>query len=367
MALKTDVKGQSVRSNVKLVFGIGFLICLGVIGILLLSRGTDGRSDNQQKESVSKGRAIPDAAKGKKKSVRPPNAEGSKPARIGLGYLGASKDVSSMPNSKLDKQVRDKSDLSDLDIQPETLRRLQVLFDKLERNPDAESAFMHELSGYKRSAVLAAARATMRYGSSGQKISALLAVANLFSAEGRSGRMVGGAAESAGTSSPGEGVSTDGKTINKAVDEGVAESMNASGDPLTEAQEDRQSQEIVGVVSSGLTDANSDVKSMAFSAMRSLPFEESGVLASQILTGDDTAMKVDLMKDLAQSSNPADIRMSVMGMGNPDQEVRSLAAANLKAVSGQDFASEEQAAEWLDQNLQPEVARSQQQTQKESN
>ena len=242
--------------------------------------------------------------------------------------------------------------LVDPEFQPETMKQLQTLFEKMERKPESESAFLHDLSCYRKSAVLAAAKSAMRFGTRAQKAGALFAVGSLFSSSDQGGRMVGGDSESkqsVAPADPGENVSTDGETINRTVTS--KEPAKVSEQPMTQEELERQSQSVIGVVSSGLADADADVRSVAFSAMRSLSAEESGVLASQVLCGEDADMKMDLMREAGESSDFNDLRISLMGMGNADQAVRAQAAANLKAASGQDFTTQEQAANWLEQSM----------------
>ena len=58
------------------------------------------------------------------------------------------------------------------------------------------------------------------------------------------------------------------------------------------------------------------------------------------------ALKVRLLSDISGSASDADIGLSVMALGDASQPVREKAAANLKAVSGQEFTSQAEAQKW---------------------
>jgi len=90
------------------------------------------------------------------------------------------------------------------------------------------------------------------------------------------------------------------------------------------------------------------VKQAAFVAMQALDEEERGVLSQQILGGDDSALKQQLLADAATGGTESDLKVSIAGLENGDETVRKMAEANVKAATGQDLITQDAAAAWLE-------------------
>jgi hypothetical protein len=125
----------------------------------------------------------------------------------------------------------------------------------------------------------------------------------------------------------------------------------SDGEPEAETDEEREAQrshDIVSAVGEGLVDSDASVKQAAFVAMQALDEEERGVLSQQILGGDDSALKQQLLADAATGGTESDLKVSIAGLENGDETVRKMAEANVKAATGQDLITQDAAAAWLE-------------------
>jgi len=125
----------------------------------------------------------------------------------------------------------------------------------------------------------------------------------------------------------------------------------SDGEPEADTDEDREAQrshDIVSAVGEGLVDSDASVKQAAFVAMQALDEEERGVLSQQILGGDDSALKQQLLADAATGGTESDLKVSIAGLENGDETVRKMAEANVKAATGQDLITQDAAAAWLE-------------------
>ena len=104
--------------------------------------------------------------------------------------------------------------------------------------------------------------------------------------------------------------------------------------------------DIISAVGEGLDDEENAVRNVAYEVMRSLDGESKGALGQQLMGGEDSQLKIRLLSDVSGSSADADVGLAVMALGDKDSAVREKAAANLKAVSGKNFASQEDAHKW---------------------
>ena len=213
--------------------------------------------------------------------------------------------------------------LSESDLDSSVMEDLRDMFSQLAADDSTgECRSMRSRSSYKPSVVIAAANNILLYnGTSEEKEQALYAVGMLFGKEASTG------------------VPYD---ITHPKNEiAVGDDGSRSVAPVAE----RPTQELISTVFAGLSDADESVRDAAFSVMRSLPEEESGVLAANILSGGDARLQERLMHEAGKES---DVRLSLMGMGSESQSVRSLAAENLKNASGRVFASQQEASEWYE-------------------
>lgn len=206
-------------------------------------------------------------------------------------------------------------------LTPAVMRELSEVFAQVAASDLTDTQFVQAMQCYKPSVVLGAVGSIMKCGTSEEKGNALLAVGMLFGKESSTGI-------------PYE--TTHPKREIAIGDDGVESVAPAA---------ERPTQELVSTLSAGLSDADAEVRDTAFSVMRLLPEEESGILAANLMSGGDVGLQERLMREAGNESN---VRLSLMGMGSENQEVRNLAVENLKNVAGREFASQQEAAEWYE-------------------
>lgn len=201
---------------------------------------------------------------------------------------------------------------------------------------------MRQLSCFKRPTLMRALQGLIRHGDAEERKNALYALAVAFGAGTKRTRTfaAAGGGESFGRDNSDFGTISD----------GIPDTGNA------EEQAAQQSHDIISAVGEGLQDDESSVRQAAYETMRALDDEESSVLAQQLLCGDDAALKRQLLSDVAGSSAEQDIKTSIAGLENSDPAVHQQAMANLKAVSGQDLATQEAAFDWLEKNVEANTA-----------
>ena len=145
----------------------------------------------------------------------------------------------------------------------------------------------------------------------------------------------------------GRGNPTDGGEENRAIDVSGTDSGTADGATEEEA---RRIHDVVAAVGIGLSDPSESVRQAAYETVRVLNNEEQGVLTAQILSGDDAALKRQLVADTSGSANERDIMMSIGALDNSDAETARAAADNLKNVLGQKFSTQDEALAWWEKN-----------------
>ena len=145
----------------------------------------------------------------------------------------------------------------------------------------------------------------------------------------------------------GRGNPTDGGEENRAIDVSGKDSGTADGATEEEA---RRIHDVVAAVGIGLSDPSESVRQAAYETVRVLNNEEQGVLTAQILSGDDAALKRQLVADISGSANERDIMMSIGALDNSDAETARAAADNLKNVLGQKFSTQDEALAWWERN-----------------
>lgn len=198
---------------------------------------------------------------------------------------------------------------------------------------DAVREIARSLAVYRRQTLLNAIRGLVRHGLPDQRRNALYALALSFGP---------------GTSKMRTSVTKNSETTQPDdADLGiVCDGLPESPDELE--RQARQTHDIVCAVGDGLEDNDTSVRQTAFEAMMSLDDEERGVLSQQVLSGEDVELKRRLLSELSGSEDRQDLMLSISALEDEDPSVRSLAAANVEAATGQDFKTQDEALEWLE-------------------
>ena len=133
--------------------------------------------------------------------------------------------------------------------------------------------------------------------------------------------------------------------------------LDADPDSREVAIEAHRTHELVEMVGSGLKDTDKTVRDAAFEVFNSLEGDPSFVLSRQILMGDDHELKMKLMDAKANTVTTQAIGLCLDALGNADESVRVAAAKNLTALTGQTFASQDEARDWWEANCDDFMAR----------
>lgn len=193
---------------------------------------------------------------------------------------------------------------------------------------------LRRLGALGRSTLLECLRERMRLGTAQERVGAVLSLGALFGEE--SGKMKKMVDDGKGSFAPAE----DGDEGNFVSDHDMSEGLS------DEERAARQTKELVKALADGLSDSDNDVRSAAYDAMRALAREEAGILEGQIFSGNDAELKMALLADAAEAKGEAGVMTSIAGLENSDANVAAAAAKNLKAITGQDFKTEQQALDW---------------------
>lgn len=204
--------------------------------------------------------------------------------------------------------------------------------------------FMRQLASFRRQTLLNALRGLVHHGTPEQRKNALYALALAFGEGSRRIRSF--------STKEGEKLGLD-KSDLGTISDGEPEAGTI------EEREAKRSYEIVNAVGEGLRDADATVKEAAFEAMRSLAEEESGILSQQLLCGDDSAMKQKLLEDVAGSTAEQDLKISIAALENADAKVREMAEANVKAATGKEMKTQEEAMSWLESRTEEAIRKAQ--------
>ena len=200
---------------------------------------------------------------------------------------------------------------------------------------------VRSLAVYRKQTLLNAIRGLVRHGLPEQRRNALYALALSFGS---------------GTSKMRTSVTKNSETTQPDdADLGiVSDGLPESPDELE--RQARQTHDIVCAVGDGLEDNDTSVRQAAFEAMMSLDDEERGILSQQVLSGEDVELKRRLLSELSGSEDKQDLMLSISALENEDPSVRSLAAANVEAATGQDFKTQDEALEWLESQTDAAIA-----------
>ena len=131
-----------------------------------------------------------------------------------------------------------------------------------------------------------------------------------------------------------------------AASQGGPMAAEASENAERKQQSEQWRHDIMSAVGEGLDDEETTVRNVAYEVMQSLDDDSKRDLGQQLMSGEDAALKVRLLSDISGSATDTDVGLSVMALGDASQSVREKAAANLKAVSGKEFSSQEEAQKW---------------------
>lgn len=225
------------------------------------------------------------------------------------------------------------SELAEPTLTPQTLEELRDIFARSMDGKTSDRHFLQALQCYRPETVLAGAKIVLRNGTPQEKQHALWAVGMTFSTDTQ---------HALDRSVPPNEPESEGQFVVKVSDAPDPE----PGSEDTQLQLAQRSSDIVATVKMGIGDESRDVRETAFEVMRSLPEEERGILSAQIINGGDADMKVTLMDALKGSTADADVRMLLQGMASEDEAVRGMARDNLRDLSGQNFATFQEADAW---------------------
>lgn len=205
----------------------------------------------------------------------------------------------------------------------------------------AVAEIRHNLAVYRKQTLLNALRGLVRHGTPEQRRNALYALALSFGAG--SAKMRTSVSESGVTTKPDD------------ADLGVV------GDGLPESPDELERQahrthDIVCAVGDGLEDNDPSVRQAAFDAMMALESEERGVLAQQILSGENVEMKRRLLAEFSGSEDRQDLMLSISALEDEDPSVRSMAEGNVKSATGQDLKTQDEALAWVESQTAAEEA-----------
>lgn len=100
------------------------------------------------------------------------------------------------------------------------------------------------------------------------------------------------------------------------------------------------------IMTAALEDEDVGVRDAAFDAMFDLPAQMSDILAMQIVTGDDDAMKDALLKAAAQGSTESSVAFLMHALDADNDAIKGKATEALKAIFSETFKSSDEAFEW---------------------
>jgi hypothetical protein len=251
---------------------------------------------------------------------------------LGKGHMALANDGWEMA----EEEVVDRSEFDD-----EVSALAGELFDSLERESERDvKECLRKLARYRKLTLLNALRGLVRHGNVEQRKNALYALALSFgSGSSKKRAYYSKDIDAEWTDRDDLGVIADGR-----------------GEPDNAAELSAQiSHDIVCTVEDGLSDEDADVKQVAFDAMLSLEEEERGVLAQQVLSGEDAAMKLQLISSISGSKDHQDVMLSIAALESDDPALRDLAKNNVKMATGQDFATQDEALDWLESHTESAI------------
>ena len=224
-------------------------------------------------------------------------------------------------------------------------------FDASDGGAEAESRLLSTLMSENPTLLLSAVRDMMRTGDVKMQMTALTAISAVY-----------GDPQSPASVEMGDGVEIAGEandepspkagTEDEALDAEIrAKSRALEADGADGEEAALRIKLLVDSVATGLEGADADVRTAALETALTLPEEASGVLASQILSGDDAALKQSLLAKVGGSADPGHLRIDLQAMSGEDDSARRQAADNLEQALGRRFSSAEEAAAWIDGNL----------------
>ena len=211
-------------------------------------------------------------------------------------------------------------------------------------NTSKAREFIRQLANFRKQTLLNALHGLIRHGTPEQRRNALYALALSFGEGSRRIRSF--------STKDGESIGMD-KSDLGTISDGEPEAATPA------EWEAKRSYEIVNAVGEGLTDEDETVRQAAFETMRSLADEESGILSQQLLCGDDSSLKQKLLEDVAGSSLDQDLKISIAALENTDDRVRQMAEANMKAASGKDLTTQEEAMAWMEERTAEAIRKAQ--------
>ena len=252
---------------------------------------------------------------------------------VGKGYLKLAGD----DWERAEEEIVERSEFED-----EVSSIARELADALERENERDAKeCLRKLARYRKLTLLNALRGLVRHGDVEQRKDALYALALSFgTGSNRKRAYFSKDIDAEWTDRDDLGVIADGR-----------------GEPSGEAELSAQiSHDIVCAFEDGLSDEDADVKQVAFDAMLSLEEEERGVLAQQVLFGEDAEMKRQLMSSIAGSKDHQDVMLSIAGLESDDAELRAIAESNVKMATGQDFTTQDEALDWVESQTESAIS-----------
>lgn len=325
------------------------LLCLGVLVCSRNKENADGGASGE-----NKGRRFVRIASAPASGVA---ADDSVPEKGPEGEVGDKKAKAQVPDSvaefgaAVNESVIRTQEMRDaVDSMKKEILAAITEYEKSSADDKSLNKLVNRLSGQNRMAFLATLNEMMRIGDSREKTVALTALSAVYgdpnSPEQQKDRQIREESAPADVERQVSGSKDPELEAEMRTKNAALESQAAQNDTSRE-DEAMKTKLLVETVSSGLQDTDPEVRDAAFETMFSVPDEERGVLAAQILSGDNQPLKEKLLSAIKGSDDPTDIKINLQAMSGDDQGMRQSASDNIEKISGQRFETAEDAAQWL--------------------
>lgn len=259
-------------------------------------------------------------------------------------------ELSSLPEigSKSDK---DKKGVRSSKLAADEITEIQRIFQDImeEGKAGKTSDKMIMLAKYPSKMILNVANQTMRFGNRKKKLEALSAIGAYYSRNSVNTPMMKESTSMKWDGS-GESAAQGGASVPEKVDgEQGMEPFRSSEDQMASSEEMR-THDIVDVISAGLEDVDGDVRNVAAASILELPDEEYGILSSQLLSSENSDLKVEYIEEVTRNAELRSVSTLLQAMGDSTQNVRESASNGLKELVGQTFQSQDEALAWWEVN-----------------
>lgn len=338
------------RIAIGFLCGILVALVVGAVAIRCTRQTTDGEDVHAQKvpdahTKMAEATPVPAPAGGDKPDATKPDANATTSDETAQDAVAIDED-GILHSVFASKELRAQTDEA-----RERIEKAFAEFDRTSGGESAEARLVRVLSSLNPTMLLSAVRDMMRTGDARTRTIALTAIAAIYGDPNSQpsvemdGIEVSGEADD---NEPSPKAGTEAEELDaeiRAKGKALEQEDGGNGDESA-----LRVKLLVESVAAGLADSDNGVKDAAFETMLSLPEEASGILASQILCGDDAALKQQLLATAADSADPYHLQINLQAMSGEDVAARQQAADNLENALGQRFNSAEEAAKWIEAN-----------------